>query len=277
MTGLDTSIIQANIDVHTRMAAQYEQAEPHFRPENQAKVRRVLEQLRDRCGGGKLLDLGCGTGFLLRLAHDLFAEVHGVDVTPAMLARVDTTPGNIFLHNTAAEDLPFPDGTFDVVTAYSFLHHLEDHRRVLREAWRVLRPGGLFYADLEPNKLFWDQMSNLEAVPAAELPPWVLQARESVLATDARVEREYGIPQEVFRRAEYTKAILGGFDPRRLPDEARALGFGTCEVRLEWYVGQAAIMHGRSFAEAELIEMYLRDISPLSDHLFKYLRVVLGK
>src|SRR5271166_6612239 len=100
-------VIQANIEVHTRLAATYEQTEPHFRPENRAKVRRVLEELRGRCGGGKLLDLGCGTGFMIGLAHDLFAEVHGVDVTPAMLARVDTSPGNIFLHTTPAEQLPF--------------------------------------------------------------------------------------------------------------------------------------------------------------------------
>jgi ubiquinone/menaquinone biosynthesis C-methylase UbiE len=270
-------IIEANVEVHTRMAATYEEAEPHFRPENQAKVRRLLEDLRSRCGGGKMLDLGCGTGFLIRLARDLFAEVHGVDVTPAMLARVDRSSGNVFLHNTAAEHLPFADDTFDLVTAYSFLHHLEDYARVLLEARRVLRPGGLFYADLEPNKLMWDRMAALAAVPDAELPPWVRQARESVLATDARVEREYGIPQETFRTAEYTKAILGGLDPHSLPRQARDLGFRTCEVRLEWYVGQAQVMHGRSFEEAERVEEYLRAVAPLSDPLFKYVRFVLGK
>jgi SAM-dependent methyltransferase len=194
-----------------------------------------------------------------------------------MLAQVDTSPGNVFLHNTPAERLPFPDDSFDLVTAYSFLHHLEDYPRVLREAWRVLLPGGLFYADLEPNKLFWDRMAALAEVPAAELPPWVLQARESVLGTDARVEREYGIPRETFRRAEYTKAILGGLDPHALPGQARELCFRTCEVRLEWYVGQAQVMHARSFAEAERVEDYLRAVAPLSDHLFKYIRLVLGK
>ncbi len=274
---MTSSVIRANIAVHTRLAASYDRDEPHFRPENQAKVRRVLEDLRRRCGGGKLLDLGCGTGFLIRLAHDLFDEVHGLDVTPAMLERVDTSPGNIRLHQASAETLPFPDETFDLVTAYSFLHHLEDYHRVLREAWRVLRPGGLFYADLEPNTLFWEQMTVLADVPTPGLNPWVLQARESVLATDTRVEREHGIPSATFREAEYTKAILGGLDPRRLPAEARELGFGTCEVRLEWYVGQAQVMHGQSFADADTVEAYLRAVAPLSDPLFKYVRLVLGK
>jgi len=274
---MTSRVIEANIAVHTRMAGDYERAEPHFRPENQAKVRRILEDLRRRCGGGRMLDLGCGTGFLILLARDLFDEVHGVDVTPAMLERVDTSSRNVVLHEAAAENLPLDDAAFDLVTAYSFLHHLEDYRVVLREAWRVLRPGGLFYADLEPNKLFWDAMAALAAIPDTELLPRVAQARGSVVATDVRVERTYGIPQETFRQAEFTKAVLGGFDPRRLPQEAHDLGFRACEVRLEWYLGQAHLMHGRSFEEAERVEDYLRSAAPLTDHLFKYIRFVLTK
>jgi ubiquinone/menaquinone biosynthesis C-methylase UbiE len=274
---MDSPIIAANILVHTRMAADYERAEPHFRPENQARVRQVLEELRQRCGGGRMLDLGCGTGFLIRLALDLFDEIHGVDVTPAMLQRVDTSSGKVVLHQAAAENVPLPDASFDLVTSYSFLHHLEDHRRVLHEAQRLLRPGGLFYADLEPNKLFWDAMVGLADVPREQLPAWVLQARDSVLATDARVARDYGIAPETFRQAEYTKALLGGFDPHRLPEQAHEAGFRTCEVLLHWYVGQAAVMHGQSFEEAQRIEDYLHAIAPLSDPLFKYVRFILGK
>jgi ubiquinone/menaquinone biosynthesis C-methylase UbiE len=269
-------VVQANIDVHTRMVDSYE-TEPHFRPENQAKVRRNLEQLRQRAPGDMLLDLGCGTGFILRLARDLFRELHGVDVTPAMLARVDTSSGNIHLHNCQAEKVPFPDNTFDVVTAYSFLHHLEDYRSVLKEAQRVLKPGGLLYADLEPNKLFWERLEALRDVPAANLHPWVRQAREAVLETDAKVEKTFGIPAETFRQAEYSKSILGGIDSRTLPAETRALGYSRCEVQLEWHAGQAQVMHGQSFEAAEIIDRYLHAMAPLTDHLFKYVRFILTK
>ena len=51
-----------------------------------------------------------------------------------MLDRVDTSPGNIFLHNAAAEETPFDSGRFHLVTAYSFLHHTDDFQRVMREA-----------------------------------------------------------------------------------------------------------------------------------------------
>lgn len=270
-------VVQANIEVHTKMAETYDRLEPHFRPENQAKVRNRLKELRDRCSGARLLDLGCGTGFILRLAHDLFQQLDGVDVTQAMLDRVDISSGNISLHNASAEAVPFDDNTFDVVSAYSFLHHTEDCLRVMAEAERVLKPGGLLYVDLEPNKIFWDYMTSLEEISGDKLSPWVLQARNSVLETDAKVEHDFGIPKETFQRAEYSKAILGGIDPRTIAAQAKQIGFQCCEVHLEWYVGQAHVMHGQSFEDAETIEHYLQSVSPSSDHLFKYVRFVATK
>jgi ubiquinone/menaquinone biosynthesis C-methylase UbiE len=267
-------IVAANVEVHTRMAATYNAQEPHFRPENRAKVRRVLESLRARTKGERLLDLGCGTGFIIDLAKDLFREVHGVDVTKAMLDRVDRSSGNVQLHLGLAEQLPFPDATFDMVSAYSFIHHTEDYWKVLREACRVLVPGGICYVDCEPNRLFWRAMS---ATPAEGLPPRVAKARASVLETDARVEKEFGIPAETFNQAEYSKAILGGVDPREIDERSKELGFSSCAVRFEWFVGQAEVMHGQSFADAETVDAFLRSIAPLSDHLFKYVQVVLVK
>jgi ubiquinone/menaquinone biosynthesis C-methylase UbiE len=145
---MSSDVIRANVEVHSRLVEVYKN-EPHFRPENQAKVRDMLVGLRQRAPGGKLLDIGCGTGFIINLARDVFDDIHGVDVTPAMLAKIDTSRGNITLHNTSAERLPFGHAEFDVVTGYSFLHHLEDFRPVLGEVFRVLKPGGTFqYGDI---------------------------------------------------------------------------------------------------------------------------------
>jgi ubiquinone/menaquinone biosynthesis C-methylase UbiE len=274
---MSDAVLRANIEVHTRVASAYNETEPQFRPENLKKVRGVLEGLRSRAPGGKMLDLGCGTGFLINLAKDLFDEIHGVDVTQAMLDRVDTSSGNINLHNGPAEKVPFDDGTFDLVTAYSFLHHTADAKAVLAEAFRVLKPGGLFYIDEEPNKLFWDAMSGISDVQAVECNPMIRKARDSVLKTDARLEEQFGLPRELFRQAEYIKAILGGIDPREFVHAARNIGFRDSAVRHEWFLGQAEVMHGRSFEAAAEVEDYLRSVSPLADHLFKYLQFILVK
>ncbi|MCR8635989.1 class I SAM-dependent methyltransferase [Paenibacillus radicis (ex Xue et al. 2023)] len=272
---MSSEIIKANIEVHTIMADQYN-SEPHFRPENQAKVKNILKELRNK-GGKKHLDLGCGTGFIINLAKDLFEEIHGVDVTKAMLDKVDISSGNITLHNIPAENLPFNNDYFDIVTAYSFIHHVENYEAILKEAFRVLKPGGIFYIDLEPNKLFWKAISEINEEKVSDLSDLVKKEINSVLHTDEIVQKEFGIDKEIFNKAEYIKNILGGIDPHEFKQTSLDIGFSKCDVNYQWYLGQGSIMHGVSFEAAETIEGYLQKINPLSEGLFKYLRFILIK
>ena len=271
-------VIEANIQVHTRMAESYNRNEPHYRPENRAKVRGRLEEMRRRFGGARLLDLGCGTGFIIDLAKELFDTIDGVDITQAMLDRVDLSSGNVRLHRCVAEALPFADATFDLVSAYAFVHHLKDYSMALREALRVLKPGGGFYIDLEPNRLFWEAMVRLEqGAGASPYSDIVLREIDAVLHRDDGVQDEFGIDKEVFNRAEYTKAVLGGIDPWAFRDECLRLGFRSCDISFEWFLGQGAVMHQQSFEAAATVEAYLRRILPLSADCFKYLQFVLTK
>jgi ubiquinone/menaquinone biosynthesis C-methylase UbiE len=270
-----SEVVRSNIAVHTTLAETYALDEPHYRPENQAKVRANLLRVAERSGTRRLLDIGCGAGFIIDLARDTFDEIHGLDATRAMLDRVDTTSGNITLHEGVAEDLPFADDTFDVVTAYSVLHHLADHRPVLAEAARVLRPGGVLYVDLEPNRAFWQAISRTESAWSDNLDGLdEIVAREvrAVLHVEDDVAGRFGIPPETFRSAEYIKSHLGGFEPSAFEDDARVAGFRSCETTHEWFLGQAVLMHGGAPASAVTVETHLRRLLPVSAHLFKYLR-----
>jgi ubiquinone/menaquinone biosynthesis C-methylase UbiE len=261
--------IAANIEVHTRMADSYERNEPHFRPENQQKVKDRLRALRSRVPGARLLDLGCGTGFIIGLAGGLFDEIHGVDITPAMLAKVHGGAG-VTLHEAHAEHLPFDDSSFDAATAYSFIDHVSDYAAVLREVARVLAPGGVFYVDLVPNRLFWQALMDVPLAARPTLSDIVDRELSMVLDNDKKVEREFAIPADTFRAAEPGKES-GGIDPIEFCEIARGAGFKNCEVTYDWYLGQGAIMHGQSFADSAIIEAYLRRALPLTSHLFKYL------
>lgn len=274
-----TEIMLANIEVHTAMVDVYDN-EPHFRPENQAKVRAVLEQLKADTNGKKMLDIGCGTGFAINLARDLFEDIHGVDVTPAMLAKIDTSSGNITLHNIPAETLPFDDDSFDVVTSYAFIHHVEDYASIIAEAHRVLRPGGKLYVDLEPNRAFWAAMSDLEKrqeKSGERFSDIVEKEIDAVLHTDEHVSEDFDIDADTFNKAEYTKSILGGIDPDEFKALCGRLGFADCTIYPQWFLGQGAVSHGQSFEEAAVVDGYLQRIVPLSKHLFKYLRFVATK
>ena len=273
------SVIAANIEVHTVLAHQNNEDEPHIPPENLAKVKGRLQELATSVGGGRLLDIGCGTGFVLALAVDFFDELQGVDATQAMLDRVDTSSGKVHVQQGLAEEVPFEDASFDAVTAYSFLHHLLDHKPAFAEAYRVLRPGGRFYIDLEPNRRFWAAIRRASDMSqtGVELDPLVQREVGELLSIEDEMQEAHGIDPEIFRNAEFTKSILDGFDPSEFQSDLEAAGFVDVEVQLDWFLGQAAIMHGTSFEAAQGMDDHLRRLLPTTDHLFKYLRATATK
>ncbi len=108
--------------------------------------------------GMRVLDAGCGGGrnlvFLLREGYD----VAGADQNPAAVAQVRALAERLALRIPAdafraepIEAMSFADASFDVVIASAVLHFARDEAHfaaMVRGAWRVLRPGGLFFARL---------------------------------------------------------------------------------------------------------------------------------
>jgi len=274
---MNKKIIEANIEVHTKMIDVYNQ-EPHFRPENQEKVKKQIAQLQKQINAKTLLDVGCGTGFILNIANDLFEELYGVDITQAMLDKVDISSGKIKLYRTLAQKLPFDNNYFDMASSYAFLHHLDDYKDVLREVYRVLKPGGIYYIDLEPNKFFWEAISTLNQNSSQRSYSNIIQKEiDAVLYTDQKVMEEFGIDAEVVRNAEYIKSVLGGIDPNIFCTIAKEIGFKEVIFEYDWFLGQGTIMHQHSFDEADKIDNYLKDSLPLSKHLYKYIKFILKK
>lgn len=97
----------------------------------------------------KILDLGCGTGISSRqLVKSGFKQVIGVDRDPLMLEKAeaanDRTCSIKYLLGNVAEELPFPDGEFDVVTAISAFHWFANSSSI-REVARLLKPNGYYF------------------------------------------------------------------------------------------------------------------------------------
>jgi len=280
MKSVPQSTIEANQAVHTALATSGEyNKSPHFRPENIAKVRAAIQSVVEQVpqnGTRRLLDLGCGTGFMIDLVHDLVDEVVGIDVTPAMMAQVANYP-NVTLYRSAAEHMPFAGAIFDVVSAYSFLDHLDDYRPVLAEASRVLKPGGIFYADLNPNKHFTDNLTSLDAQADDGIPAVVHREIQGMLHNGEYYQKQFGIDARTLDEAEPIKSGAGGFDAAEVVEAARAVGFSECAFRYDWYLGQAVMLHQREAGHAETVDAYLRMALPATRALFKYVRFVLTR
>jgi SAM-dependent methyltransferase len=109
----------------------------------------------------RILDVGCGTGANL-LMLSKFGDAEGVDVSEDALAFCrERGLENVKLG--AAEQLPYEDGTFDLVTALDVVEHLDDDLAGLREMRRVLRPGGRVLLFVPTFMFLWglqDDVSN---------------------------------------------------------------------------------------------------------------------
>ena len=105
---------------------------------------RAYDEAVGHATGRDVLDVGCNTGYGTLRFVTVAGRVAGVDVSPrAIEAAVQrATDGRPEFQVTDGTTLPFADGSFDLVTSFQVIEHLEDPITYLHELRRVVRPGG---------------------------------------------------------------------------------------------------------------------------------------
>jgi SAM-dependent methyltransferase len=99
----------------------------------------------------RILDVGCGLGMYVSQFRQFSDDVFGVDIDPDKIGKASEWLPN--LRVSPAEELPFDDDSFDLILLNEVIEHVDDDRKTIREAFRVLAPGGhiVVYA---PNRLY---------------------------------------------------------------------------------------------------------------------------
>lgn len=135
-----------------RIATTYDRVNDLMTAGRHRAWKRLVIELTQARAGGRYLDVCTGTGdlaFLLANAAQESGEVHALDFSEGMLAGAKARPWEgLPIHWTQgdAEALPYADGSFDAVTNGFGLRNVTDLDQALREALRVLKPGGRFVA-----------------------------------------------------------------------------------------------------------------------------------
>jgi 2-polyprenyl-6-hydroxyphenyl methylase / 3-demethylubiquinone-9 3-methyltransferase len=142
-----------NLEVYDELGARWYEADDDpialLRAEARLRNPWIVERIAAELGRGakRVLDVGCGGGFLANALAEAGHSVEGIDLSEPSLEiarRYDRT-GRVKYRRADAYDLPHAPGELDVVCAMDFLEHVDRPDRVIAQAARVLRPGGLFF------------------------------------------------------------------------------------------------------------------------------------
>lgn len=149
-----------------------------FRARNQLIVALLARHLP---GARSVLEVGCGTGYVLRALHeDAGLAVTGTELHPAGLSRARQRHGGAELLQADARQLPF-DAHFDAVAAFDVLEHIEEDAAVLRELRRATRPGGGLLLTVPQHSWLWspadEESRHVRRYTRAELRRKVVAAR----------------------------------------------------------------------------------------------------
>lgn len=217
-------VSQANVDYYNKCAKQYEVIEETiFARENEERVHGIIKELGGKYEKGSLLDVGCGTGNILRFALQHFKEVTGTDISAEMLERSRQYTDRLV--QADASQLPFDHDSFHVVTAYSVLHHLYDPFPVIQEMYRVCKKGGVVFTDNDPNGYFQKRFK------------WYKNLRKKLYKKkyDQSLPDEGSAFQEDMKLAEYHHYYADGLDAQRIKNMFEKAGFTEVNVMFRFH------------------------------------------
>ncbi len=115
-------------------------------------ITKKLKHIQHASQGETLLDIGCGSGFILRYAQPYYKTIVGVDISFTILKSL-RQQGHLVVC-ADSDYLPFKDGSFSTISCFAVLHHLYAYHLLTQEAYRILKKNGIFYSDHDLDKYF---------------------------------------------------------------------------------------------------------------------------
>ena len=236
---------EANIAYYDAVAEVYEdevEQAIHQSDSNQKRMDEIIKGLSEKTQKGLFLDLGCGTGNVLKLGNKHFKRAIGVDISFNMLKVARQSNLEVIQADTLS--LPFKPSLFDVVSIFSVLHHLYDYHLVFNQMSRVLKICGYLYSDWDPTKkpspgdrkIAWGIYQLVHTLFAALRPvkhklKLVLKREDSAIAPVNFMKMRPDL-KEIHAKAEFhniTEEQRRGIDFEMAKNQLELQGFGDIQ------------------------------------------------
>jgi ubiquinone/menaquinone biosynthesis C-methylase UbiE len=151
------------VEVHRNEARLYDLIHPEvYSRKEQKRITTQLKTIDEQILNNRkrALDVGAGTGNLTGKLLQMGYTVTATDISAEMCTILRKKfaaylPQKLTVLNAPIEDLTFNEGQFDLITAYSVLHHLPDYLSALRMLCSFLKKGGVIYIDHEASPFYW--------------------------------------------------------------------------------------------------------------------------
>ncbi len=183
---------------------EYNKNESIFNEKRAKTCSSILNNASKNSGNAAYLDIGTGTGNLLRLATHYFRSCIGLDIGDNLLGQVKNQFPECHFVGSDAEKLPFTGENLNCISCYALLHHLLDQTELFKECYRVLKTGGTLYTDHDPNYYF---------------------NRFYHFYYKLRFSNQHGFGSEQDDLAEYHNVFTSGINPDRLKKMLLGIGF----------------------------------------------------
>lgn len=229
---LAEEVLHENIKVHALENRNYLRRHPEqtnfFQNTHLTEIiNKTVNMLPDK--SGKVLDLGCGTGYLLMEFLERGFEVTGVDLSPELLAALEEKiPSHLkaktnLINSDAIDYLQHNKETFSLVSMSAFLHHLFDYEPLLKSACSALQPGGTLLIFFEPLK---QQIND----PFSFFLHKLLKVVDENIYRGSMFLQGISIPEKKYAVSDYQRRF-GGID---MDDVRRVLNSESLKVSNEY-------------------------------------------
>lgn len=213
-----TLVLSDNRSFYDQTAAVYDLADGRRSAQLETWLKTKLKALADQHGNASLLDLGCGTGFVMRAARHYFQQVVGVDISPKMLKKAKRY-GSVVCSDISK--LPFKNKSFNVVICFATLHHCFKTEAVFKQTYRVLKTNGCFYSDHDLEANFANSF---------KLPLSIYRALRNPARRYTKLIK--GLDKDLYKKTEYHSS---GLDALKITKQLKNVGFTSIKTTYHWF------------------------------------------